>query len=359
MKKLVILTIIIALCLSACSESPITPEQLEETTQATTTSKTTQTEKTTEITTVQKTDKPAKTDNPSSETTAATQTTQQKTNHDVGYSFEHLDFEKLLLEFATDVVVAKYVNHKPFGERKTLMEYEFNVVERVLGSAPKRIFIYTSVENIGENLDALNMPKGFIADIEYLLPLKKIENPIAATHHNGYTFVRGTVINLYDPSRSIMAGNALTRNSSGLEFSKNQSKESIVSYVKELTKNNLPGRSTIKSMKTDDIVRDSPHILVVEINELLEFANKTSDWAAIDSYNVTVVKTLKGDIKSKFKTTMSFTADTVKSGEQHLVAAQPLVGEENDYGWLELTSKNSLFKMEQLSEIEKIIGKNS
>jgi hypothetical protein len=270
-----------------------------------------------------------------------------------GYKFQYLAFEELLTEFATDVVVAKYVGHRPFGERKTLMEYEFRVIDRVLGNAPDRIFVYTSVEDIGRDLDALNMPGGFTG-AEYLLALQKIRSVTANTHENGYSFIRGTVINLDEPSRSIMTGESLSRHS-GMDFNdKSLSRETIVSHVRSVTKNNKPARDFIRSNKMEDIIKGSPHILIVEVNDDESFDSIRTDWASRDISNCTVIRTLKGSIKPEFQTTITFFADTVKPGEQYIVAVEPLT--DGNYTWLVFTSVNSLFQMSQFDEIVKIIG---
>ena len=271
------------------------------------------------------------------------------------YSFEDLTFEEALAEYATDVVVAKYVSHKPFGERKTLMEYEFAVLDRVLGNAADKIFIYTSVEDIGDDLGALNLPDGF-TDSEYLLALRKINQPIAHTHEDGYTFIRSIVINLDEPSRSMMVGESLSRHSDGLDFSKKSlSRKSIVSYVKELTKDNPQKSEPIRSEKTQDIMNGSPYVLVVEVNEL--FKSPRTDWMSIDTYYCTAVKVLKGTIKPGQEFLVTFPADTVRPGEQHIVAVKQL--EEGSDDWLIFTSKNSLFKMSQSNEITRTINQQS
>ena len=284
------------------------------------------------------------------------ETTALEVRSHVSYSFDDLSFEEAISEYATDAVIAKYVSHRPFGEMKTLMEYEFVVLDRVWGNAADTIFVYTSVLNIGENLDALNPPDGF-TDSEYLLILEKIGQPITHTHEDGFTFIRSIVIDLDEPSRSTMNGELLTsrsdsgemlaNSSSGLDFSRNISRESIVSYVREQIKDNPPSRELIKSEKLEDIINNSPYVLVVEVNELLN--SPRTDWTALDIYYCTAVKVLNGDINLGFEFLVSFPADTVRPGEQHIIAVQQL--EEGSNNWFIFTSRNSLFGMERLEEI--------
>ncbi|MCL2843602.1 MAG: hypothetical protein FWE28_09160 [Oscillospiraceae bacterium] len=62
------------------------------------------------------------------------------------FEYEYFTFEETLLEFPpTDVVIAQYIGHRPFGENAT--EFEFIVLDRVLGNAADRIFVYAERTN--------------------------------------------------------------------------------------------------------------------------------------------------------------------------------------------------------------------
>ena len=254
---------------------------------------------------------------------------------------KHCEFEYLLSE-STDVVIAQYINSKPFGE--TLTENEFAVSDRILGNAPDKIFIYS--EGSG-NL--------FNTGIDYLLPLSKIRGVTAKTHEDGYVLLFNLIIDLNNPQKSTMHGELLTLRSVGLDFSdQNLSKTQIVSYVQEKTKNNKPSKDYIKSDRIEDIIYDSPNILFIEVNKDGLLTSPRTVWASSDIYWCTVVQTLKGNIEPGFELVMVFFADTVKPGEQYIIAAEPLEEGNNDF--LVLTSKNSLFEMERLDEIERIIN---
>lgn len=90
--------------------------------------------------------------------------------------------------------------------------------------------------------------------------------------------------------------------------------------------------------------------MIVEINDPLRLSHEqyTTDWEATDLYNVTVVRSLKGDVDVGYEFVMIFLADTVLPGEQHIIATGPPAEGSSFYRF---SSRNSLFGMEQLDEI--------
>ncbi|MDR2728873.1 MAG: hypothetical protein LBB56_07050 [Chitinispirillales bacterium] len=347
MKKIITAIIITAtICATACSESDLqieTSTDTQFTTSATTQVNTTQdTEPTTIVSTQSETTPQTQ---PFTTTVIQSTTTSSPAKIDIPKKSEYLVFEEALTEYTTDVVVAKYVSQKPFG--KDSIEYEFSVIDRVLGNAPDKIYVYASDES-GYNLE------GLFTDSNYLLALEYIWYPGSLVNEDGYLFNQGLVIDLKTPSRSKMAGGALARRSARLDFNNNNlKKETIISYVKELTKNNTPKREFIKSERIEDIVNNSENVLIVEVLEKGKFlSDGMSDWATTDKYYCTVIETIKGNISVNSNVFMVFFADTVKPGEQYIIAIQPVEEGSNMYN---LTSKKSLFKMEQLDEIMRII----
>lgn len=275
-------------------------------------------------------------------------------------SFDYLTFEEALLEFATDVVIAQYIGHRPFGTNLT--EFEFAVSERVLGEAAERIFVYADT-SMGANVygatrevDYRPVDLTFNFETSYLIPLIKVGQPHANTHDDAYTFIRNIVIDLDDISRSIMYSEPLSRHSEGLDFSRRQlSRTEIVSFVGELTRNNSPGRGFIRSEAIEDIVKESLYIMIVEVNEPLRLSHEqsTTDWMATDLYYVTATRILKGNLSINYEFVVIFLADTVKSGERYIVAIEPI---EKGSSWYRFTSRNSLFKIGQLDEIVSILS---
>ncbi len=271
--------------------------------------------------------------------------------------YEYFTFEEALLEYPpTVVVIAQYVGQKPFGEYLT--EYEFAVQERIINNAADRIFVY--VENINAKVekDIVFRPEdiNFDTKTEYLLPLRKLTSVYGKTHENGFVFLRNIIIDLNTPSNSIMYSESLSKHSTGLDLaSKNVTRQQIISYVYELTKNNPPARTFIKSEVTEDIIEGSPYVVVVEINKPLRLRNEqdTKDWMETDIYYTTVIQTLKGDVKDGDELVVIFFADTVFPGERHIVA---LASTYEEGSWYHFSSRNSLFSMEQQKQIEEILG---
>ena len=95
--------------------------------------------------------------------------------------------------------------------------------------------------------------------------------------------------------------------------------------------------------------------MIVEINEprRLVSAQVTRDWMETDIYHATVVRALKGNLDAGLRVDVEFFADTVQTGEQHIVVVERLTRGSTTFIF---TSRNSLFRMDQLDEILEIIG---
>jgi len=274
-------------------------------------------------------------------------------------TYHYLTFEEALSEFATDVVIVQYVDHRPFGDN--LLEFEFIVLERVLGYAADRIFVYVDptieADVFGSDMAVVYRPGDltFTHGTTYMLALIGIDSPYANTRENGFTFIRNIVINLDDTASSMMYSEPLALHSESLDFDGSDVVQEIISYAIELTYDNPPAMEVIRSQAVEDITNESPYVLVVEINEPLRLSNEqeSTDWMATDIYFVTVVEALKGDINVGYEFVMIFNADTVLPGERHIIAIEEL---EEGIGWYRLTSRNSLFQMSQFDEITSVLS---
>ncbi|MCL2200891.1 MAG: hypothetical protein FWB75_02910 [Oscillospiraceae bacterium] len=269
----------------------------------------------------------------------------------------NLTFEETA-EMATDVVIAQYVTRRPFGQNFT--EFEFIVQERIFGNAADRIFVYVNhrISSSIMRADGTVDEPMFTDAAEYLLMLYRIDNVYSTAHEDGFWFISELVLDLSNPLRSTIYGEPLSQHSTGMNFNnRNLSREAITTYVRELTRNNTPSREPIRSNDIKDIIKASPHVLVVEINEprrLAQYAFQSDFMLATDIFFTTVVRTLKGDREPGYVVRMVFFADTVQTGETHIIAAVP-VTESNPY-FYDLTSRYSLFRMDQLDEILEILG---
>ncbi|MCL2628954.1 MAG: hypothetical protein FWD44_09725 [Oscillospiraceae bacterium] len=283
--------------------------------------------------------------------------------HDIGeeqinvvtMSEVYRSFKEALLA-STDVVVAQYVEHRSFG--KNLTEFEFAVIDRVLGNAANNIFIYAANEEVPAigSERAISYNQGDLAfdnKTIYLLPLNRLQGATLKTHEDGYLFIHNLVMNLDDPALSTMYNEPLSKLSMELDFtSRSLTDEQIMTYVSKIVANNSLAREHIRSEKIEDIIVDSPYIFIVEINDPRRLVSDqvTRDWMETDIYFCTILKTLKGDINVGTEHAVIFFADTVKKGEQHIIAVEQISTT------FELSSKNSLFRMDQLDEIMAIIG---
>jgi len=248
------------------------------------------------------------------------------------------------LELATDIVIVQYVSRRPFGERLT--EFELIVLDRIMGDAPDRIFVYC--EGYYSQWFA-NLTNG----TEYMLALRSSESPYAHTHIDGYTFIRNIIIDLDNPSNSTMRSMPLYQQSEGLNTSASWvDRQYIISYIADLISDMTPPVSElIRSDVLKDIVYGSPNVVVVEISHVLSLSDGTSDWMSTDIFYATVVDSVKGDMTLGTEITLIFFAGTVDVGEQHLVAIR-----QNDGGnFFRFTSRDSHFCVTQLDEIKQII----
>ena len=250
-------------------------------------------------------------------------------------------------------------------------ELEFAVSERIFGNAPERIFVYLH----NDKISVMNSPVAvnsfrerdviFENGVDYILSLRIIDSVVSNYHKDGYFLMNGNaVVNLDNPRQSKMYNESMENHSTELDFSnRTLSSEQIVSFVREVTRDNVPVteredfRLFIRSNNVEDIVNESPYVLKVEINELIESGGNCS--GSTDIYSVTAVQTLKGEFEVGYEFELIFFVDTVRSGEEHIVAVRrgsadphPATGLRTYF----FTSRRSLFGMQQQSQIEGILG---
>ena len=281
---------------------------------------------------------------------------------EIEFEYDYLTFEEAILEFATDVVIAQYVGHRAFSEEVT--EFEFIVSDRILGNAADRIFVYLRAVNANVSGGGTHVyynpgDLAFVSGVNYLIPLTAINSPYAKTHEDGFVFIRNIVVNLDDPQSSMMYSESLHHHIEGINFnSRSLSREMIEMYVDELTEDIDSPSGIIRSEVMEDILLNSPYVLVVEINEAFRMSHQQGvrDFVLTDIYNATIVQVLKGDTEVGNKDgefAVIFFADTVFPGEKHIVAVNPI---EAGSPWFRFTSPHSLFSMNQLDEILAILG---
>ena len=271
--------------------------------------------------------------------------------------FNYRTFDDAISEVSTDVVIAQYIRSRRFG--RNLTEFEFSVSDRILGNAADRIFVYASNTDThivsGGDVSLGYRPNEITFDrgVDYLLPLSKISNVYANTHDDGFRFIRVIAVDLDNPSNSVMYNEPLASHSEVLDFNGQLSREEIISWVEGLTQDNPLALDFIRSEDIEDIINESPYVLVIEVGDsesLLRDSNR-GDWVSTDLYNVTVIESLKGDIDVGAELVVIFFANTVLPGEQHIVAVEQIP----EGSFYQFTSRNSLFSLDNLDEIVAII----
>ncbi|MDR2589503.1 MAG: hypothetical protein LBC71_00705 [Oscillospiraceae bacterium] len=281
--------------------------------------------------------------------------TNEVNDNQYSISVIYQDFDETL-HSSTDIVMVNYIGHKPFGDN--LIEYEFIVIDRILGSAESTIFVYIESNNVsviksGGNIDYNLAETMFDVGIDYVIVLKRLQGAMLKTHEDGYLLINNLIINMDTPSLSTMYNEPLSRHSTRLNFaSANISENQITQYIKNETVNNIQMEQPIRSDNIVEIIGKSPYIVIINIEEPRRLVNQqvTKDWMETDIYFVSIERVLKGIIDNAIDIEVSviFLADMVKTGEQYIVAVDRIEESSNTF---ELTTKNSLFDIRQLDEI--------
>jgi len=265
----------------------------------------------------------------------------------------YLTFEDTVI-MAHHVVVAEFIARRPFAPGFT--EFEFLVHDQVIGNTAETIFVYT------DDIHRMSCPGGdamqFTTDTHYLLVLLKIGNVYASFYDYGLGFITDLIVDLDDPSRSTMYGEPLSMHSQ-LSFNENQTRERILSHVRSLPRDPFPfpARMFITSEYLEDIINGSPYVVVVEINEprSLSGGGIHSAIVSTDTYYVTVVEVLKGNMQIGDVLRVIFFADTVFTGETHIVSILHNDPHAEIPFFYRFTSRNSLHCITQRDEIIRII----
>ena len=266
---------------------------------------------------------------------------------------KYITFEEALL-LSSNVVVAQYVGYRNFGNET--IEFEFVVLENVLGNSADRIYVYARNANVSiigsTSIDLYNITDlNFRVGGQYLLVLNRIWSPHRKVQENGYNLLNNIVIDLENLQNSSMYNEPLYLHSE-LDFRRGRLSEAqVIDYVREITKNNPPAVEYVMSSCVTEIVDGSDYILLIEVNEFHSMAR--TDIQHTDIFHCTVVQVIKGALEPGFELAMVFLADTVRPGEQHIIAVRR-VGEGSSM--FKFTSRYSLFEIEQFDEIMAVLA---
>ncbi len=255
---------------------------------------------------------------------------------------------------ANTAVVASYIKTEQFDEE--YMRHEFQVKEHIFGNTEKTIGVFTLYRSIPSTDTYITSVQtrtqnhiSFENGTDYLLLLYKDDSPYNVT--TVYSLINDIVINLDDPSLSTMYNTSLNYHTKEIKFKKSTSKASIINYVAELVKGNKQASEYIRSENREEIITLSENIFKVRIDEIFHVTN--NNFKHQEMYYCTVTEVLKGDITASSRYVIIFFPETVKEGEEYVIA----VGALGDSRILKLSSKNSLFLLEEEKEISEIIKK--
>jgi|GEM_PF-1764920 len=272
-------------------------------------------------------------------------------SYNISVSLLPLTFEQSLRYSATDVVIVQYVGRRQFNATEAT-ELEFIVVDRILGNAADRIFVYAADSSV-----FLVRDLGFRPGADYILVLHHDPWPYTTMHIDNYTIIRNAVIDLDNPANSLMYRNYLyIRSDDDLDLGADGlTRYDIINHIEAIIRDrDRPPRGDmlIRSDATEDIVLGSPNVMVIQIDRprVLSHQLESTDWTYHDVFFATVIDSLSGDIPVGTEVGITFHANTVNTGEQHIVATRVTSG-----GWHDFTSRDSLFHMDQLEEIKQIL----
>ena len=256
----------------------------------------------------------------------------------------------------THIVIAQYVGRRDFG--RYLIEFEFEVSDVVFGTeVAETIFVYASIELMAD-VGSIEYRPGDLEleqGVDYLLPLSVMNHPQSIIHEDGFMFRLNIVVDLGHPVNSNMYSEPLAHHALGLDFNDpSLTREAIIEYVEYLVQDKPITPDIIRSADMRDIIRESPYVWVIEINEVERLAGDIppSDWLASDIYHAEIVEVLKGNGEVGYQFMMVFDVDAVFTGEHHIVATYSPPEARSFYRY---SSRNSLFSMDELDVIVEMI----
>jgi len=263
-----------------------------------------------------------------------------------------LEFENMIVNEATHVVVGQFVQARAFGDFD--IAFEFIVTNQLLSQTTQRILVFGPSANVS----APSMTFEFVPGASYILPLSEriVLHPTSPAYESKFSFVRNTVIDLANPENSKMDGAHLNEQSGIIDFMTTEGEE-IADYISAVSQFSTANRrfSTININTSDmrTIITGSPFVFVLEVGELV--SSGTSAWVSTDIFNVNIVETLKADGAVLDEIMMTFALGSVATGDILIVAAQPIDDGATD--WFNLTSSfsNSLFSINEIEAIRQIL----
>ena len=274
-------------------------------------------------------------ENSSSVSESASAESESNTNKTYDLYISYMSPEECV-NYATDIIKGKCIN---ITESEQHIEYEFEVIERLLGDEKvERLIVSSDFKK-----DRFSSYKD---GEEYYLILSRRFNVYLDA--DPYADFMGA---MYAPSADIpsstFCGEPLTEHTDAKSLS---TEKEFVDYLVSLINkrdpelNRVMGAEYMTETDTESVVTKSDYIFKVKIKELVR-ENRFNT-----VYYCEIISTLKGEAQEGDIVEICFFHDTVAIGEEYILALTSIGGEAYAF-----SSKGSLFSIDDLDEIQKYL----
>jgi hypothetical protein len=259
-------------------------------------------------------------------------------NEIISAEFEYETFEKICAD-ATDIVIARYVSHKPYGGADFTTEYEFTVKERISGNAPDIINVYDVPDNNG----TVNMH--IDGDTDYILVLNYVSRV-----QNDFDYYKAVMaLNADKPSESEAFGEPISRFTDKFDFEK-ADRQSLIQYVSSLASENKP-HVVCRTNDLSELVDLSTDIVRIKVKQAVRERIKDA-FSDTELYYAEVLEPLKGTLKTGSVIKIVFRTGAVKENDEVFVLLDDY---ENSRILINLTGRDAVYGTERETEIKNIL----
>lgn len=253
-----------------------------------------------------------------------------------------------LLDSVTDVVKAEVLNKNELPDE---IQYGLKIKDRYWGEDRGDTIRFSvgtyqlSMTVDGENKSYSPADMNYEIGKEYIFIMQYTIG--VYTEELSYCSVGGNIfLPVEDISNSTMRGEALKKHA---QITKYKTVEQLVSYITEYLQARpeqptFVGNPYIQSTDLATILKESPYVLRVElVKDNTEYYNPT------DIFYCKIKEVLKGDAEVASEVTVYFFKNTVKVGDEYIIALEPSY--EDATAHFRFSSKNSLFTVDRQDEI--------
>ena len=279
-------------------------------------------------------DPPDTEENSSSVSNIASAESQNNTNKNYDLCIFYMSPEQCV-NYATDIIKGKCIN---IVENDKRIEYKFEVIERLLGDAEVKSLLITS----DFKDDRLSRYKE--GEEYYLILLRRFNVYLDSDEYSD--FMGRMYIPVADVKSSTFHRDPLTEHTDGVSIS---NENELVDYLVSLINKRDPeldramGLEYLKETDTESIVTKSDCVLKIKVYKLIR-ENRFNT-----VYECEIISTLNGNAEEGDLVEICFFPDTVDVGEEYILALTDIGGA------YVFSSKNSLFSVDDLEEIQKYL----